>query len=79
MGLIKVPNEKPKSLKPRSGDIHASTQHSRRSTWLTDYNRMATEFVGATAKILPRKRGSGRGSAARIWPLSQRFDPTVRI
>ena len=34
---------------------------------------MATEIVGATAKILPRKRGSGRGSVASIWP----FEPAV--
>jgi len=62
-------------LSPGSGITHASSQHSRRSTWLTTCNKLATEIVGATAKILPRKRGSGRGSAAVIWLLSQRLIP----
>jgi len=77
MGLNKEPKGKAQKSSP---DLESSTNIPsllEDPAWPTDCNRTATEIVGATAKILPRKRGSGRGSAAGIWPLSQRFDPTV--
>jgi len=40
-------------------------------------NRMSEEIAGATAKMLPQKRGFGRGSAAIIWPLIQRLIPLL--
>ena len=70
MGLIKEPKEKAQKRSPgleSSTNIPNFLEDPARHT---DRNRMATEIVGATAKILPRKRGSCRGSAARIWPLS---------
>ena len=70
MGLIKKPKEK---VQKRSPGLESSTNipnFLEGPARHTDRNRMATEIVGATTKILSRKRDSGRGSAASIWPLS---------
>ena len=68
MGLIKEP-------KRRSPGLESSTNipnFLEDPAWHTERNRMTTEIVGATAKILPRIRG-------KHLAVEPAFDPTAKI